>query len=494
MPEKVIVIGGGVGGLTGAVRLARMGYDVRLFEKNKTLGGKMGRLSMKGYTFDTGPTLITMPQVLEEMFRFAGTTLSAHLGLKPVDPVCRYFFPGDVPFDASASQDIMMDHLRRSFSQDAENYSRFMSYAGRIYRSAVPVFIESPVHEIRKTLRWKHVPGLLRMYQIDPFRTVHQAVSRYFSDHRLVQLFDRYATYNGSDPYRAPATLNVIPYVELGLGGFYIQGGLYRLVETLEKLARISGVRIHTGIRVNRVLHDGGQVRGIAAGGEQYDSKIVLCNADVVVAHQKLIPGFPRITRRYEGLEPSLSGVIFFWGMRGFTPQLKQHNILFSGDYRTEFRQIFQALTPPDDPTVYISISSRADAAHAPGGCENWFVLVNVPYMQDGGTWHACETDRIRQSVLKKLRDAGMDIENRIACETVLTPADIADRFESNAGSIYGISSNTRSSAFRRPPNRSRRLRGLYFCGGSTHPGGGVPMCMLSAKISAELIREYTNV
>jgi len=238
-------------------------------------------------------------------------------------------------------------------------------------------------------------------------------------------------------------------------------------------------------------LHDHHRVKGVQIEGAKIDADVVLCNGDVVVSHNNLIQGFSKIKNKLNRLEPSLSGLIFFWGIKGQYAQLKQHNIIFSEDYEKEFKQIFQDLTPPDDPTIYISISSKCDKNHAPKESENWFVLINTPYLGDDQKWGKYKTDQIRHAVIQKLKRFGIDIEGKIKHERTVTPLNIANQFHSNRGSIYGISSNTMNSAFKRPPNRSRQLRGLYFTGGSTHPGGGVPMCMLSGRFAAELIDEF---
>jgi phytoene desaturase len=493
MAKKVIVVGGGVGGLSGAIRLAKMGYEVHLYEKNKQLGGKMGRITCNGCTFDTGPTLLTMPFVAEELFQFAGHSISDYIQVIPIEPVCRYFFNDVEPFDASSNLEIMQNNLNRLFPEDTNNYIRFLKYTERIYKKTFPVFISSPIHEIRKMLTWRNLYLLFSFYQIDPFRTVHQSVAAFFKNTHLVQLFSRFATYNGSDPYRAPATLNVIPYVELGLGGFYIKNGLYQLVESLVKLAQEGGVYFYTEKKVDRILHDNQRVKGVMIEGEKIDGDIILCNSDVVVSYTDLITDFPVIKNKLNQLEPSLSGLIFFWGIKKQFPQLKQHNIIFSQNYEREFKRIFQDLMPPQDPTIYISISSKYDQMHAPPGGENWFVLINMPYLKQDQKREDGKTDQIRQVIMQKLKQVGIHIEGEITKEMIIEPLDIANRYNSNRGSIYGISSNTMQSAFKRPPNRSRQLGGLYFCGGSTHPGGGVPMCMLSGKIAAELINEFED-
>jgi phytoene desaturase len=233
-------------------------------------------------------------------------------------------------------------------------------------------------------------------------------------------------------------------------------------------------------------------VSGVQVDGEKYSADYVLCNADVVEAHNTLIDGFPGRKKRLNRLEPSLSGMVFFWGMKKQFPELTHHNIIFSGDYRREFEQIFTQKVAPDDPTVYISISSKTDTEHAPEGGENWFVLLNMPYLNEQN-WRN-EQERMKSAVLKRLLAAGIDAESAIEAESVLTPQDLYDLYRSNKGSIYGISSNTQTAAFMRPANRSRDVRGLYFCGGSSHPGGGVPLVVLSGKMAAELIGEDAGV
>ncbi len=493
MQRKVIVVGGGLAGLSGAVRLARMGFRVQLFEKNERTGGKMSALALRGekgeYRFGTGPSLLTMPFVFDELFDFAGVERSSVLDFVPVEPICRYFYPDGTRLNTYADKTRMMHELHAIISpQEARNYEAFLDYTKQIYDLTAEIFLFTPFQELRKLLHLRHIPTLLRLPRIDPMRSVHAAVSAYFRDPRLVQLFDRYPTYNGSSPFEAPATLNIIPWVEYGFGGFYVRGGMYRLAEEMTRLAEQLGVEIKAGCAVEKILHDGKRVSGVQVDGEKFDADYVLCNADVVEAHNTLIDGFASRQKRLNALEPSLSGMVLYWGMKRTFPELQHHNIIFSGDYKREFDQIFTQKVAPDEPTVYISISAKTDAAHAPEGGENWFVLLNMPYL-NGQNWQR-EKDRMKSSVLKRLAAVGIDAESAIDCEHTHTPQDLYDLYRSNKGSIYGVSSNTQMAAFMRPANRSRDLRGLYFCGGSSHPGGGVPLVVLSGKMAAELIRE----
>ena len=340
---------------------------------------------------------------------------------------------------------------------------------------------------------------------------------------RLIQLFDRYATYNGSDPFQAPATLNIIPYIEYGLGGYYVKGGIYRLVDALVRVAREVGVQFRTSTRVEKICHDHKRVSGVQVNGEKVASDYVLCGADAVVAYDELIltkNATPKPRTRFQmfknmrafsvlsmlkarvlgqehqerrerlnRLEPSLSGMVFLWGVRAKHSKLMHHNIIFSSDYAAEFKQIFKHRQVPDEPTIYIAITSKTDAGHAPDDGENWFVLLNMPYLVPGQVW-AQEKCRMRAVVLNKLKQLGFDIADQIEVEQVYTPEDFSQLYASNQGSIYGISSNSKTTAFKRLPNRSRILDGLYFAGGSVHPGGGIPLVILSGKMAAALIAE----
>ncbi|MDZ7361489.1 MAG: phytoene desaturase family protein [candidate division KSB1 bacterium] len=487
MPERVLVIGAGLGALSGALRLARLGFEVTLFEKNPQIGGKLHEKKLGAYRFDAGPSLLTMPFVIDELFEFLGFRRRDFLEFVPVDPICRYFYPDGARLDASSDIEKMKREIARLSPSDAEVYENFLSYTERIYKLTADIFLFSPIHEPGEMLKWRNVPMLLKLPQIDPLRSVHQGVSRFFKDARVVQLFDRYATYNGSDPYCAPATLNVIPYVEFVLGSYYIRGGMYRLAEALLEIAGKLGVKIHTSRRVEKIFHDGRRVTGLLADGEKFDADCILCGQDVVTAYNQLIDGFARRRAKLNRLEPSCSGLVFLWGVGKKHPQLAHHNIFFSGDYKKEFTQIFEEKRPPDDPTIYIAITSKSDPDHAPEKGENWFVLLNMPYLTATMDWHN-EIAHVRKIVLTKLRQEGFDVENRIEAEFVLSPKDFEKNYLGNRGSFYGISSNSPATAFKRPANRSRELKGLYFAGGSTHPGGGIPLVLLSGKIAAELI------
>lgn len=488
MSTSIGIIGAGFGGLSAAIHLAARGRRVTVYERQQAAGGKAAEVARDGFRFDTGPSLLTMPFVLEQLYEAAGARADERVDLVPVDPICRYFYPDGTVLDASADEDAFRRAVAAVAPGDADAVTPFLDYSQRIYELTSDIFLFNSLGDLKALLRARNLPTLLRLPQIDPFRTVHEGVSAHFSDPRIVQLFDRYATYNGSDPWQAPATLNIIPYVEYRLGGYYVRGGMYALVRSLAALAERLGVDIRYGADVERIESAGGRVRGLTVDGGFEAHDAVVSNADAVYTMTRLVEGEERRKERYRRLEPSCSGLVFLWGVRGVEHALAHHNIFFNEEYRSEFDDIFRRLRSPQDPTVYVSITARSDPEHAPAGYENWFVLVNMPYLTEEN--RDVDVDGVREAVLRRLRESGVDLDGRIVQETVITPRDLEERHNSNRGSIYGISSNSRNAAFLRPQNRVRSMGGLYLAGGAAHPGGGVPLVLLSGKLAARAVME----
>jgi phytoene desaturase len=335
--------------------------------------------------------------------------------------------------------------------------------------------------------------GAAQRRRLSPFASLHDANARAFADPRAVQLFDRYATYNGSSPFRTPATMRIIPHVEYAYGGHALQGGIVALPRALERAARGLGAEFRFGARVERIVVEGGRCRGVEAGGEFFPAGIVVSNADVLATYRQLLrEPQAREARRYERLEPSSSGLVFLWGVARSFPQLQVHNIFFPADYRAEFDALFGRLDLPADSTIYVNVTSKVTPGDAPPGCENWFVLLNAP-RHAGQDWPALVA-WARAAVLRRLsRALGTDIASLIREEQVLTPPDIERTTGSTHGSLYGIASHSPLAAFLRHPNRSRRIRGLYFAGGSAHPGGGMPLALLSGILAADLAEKYES-
>lgn len=492
----IAVVGAGLGGISAAVRLAGAGHRVSLLERNALPGGKMNIVAENGFRFDTGPSLVTLPGVLSDTFKAAGRRMEDYITLVPVEPLTRYRFADGARLDVSTSLPRLVSEVGNLAPGDVTGLFRFLAYARTLFERAGPVFLFRERPGLR-SLATRRVVDALR---IDAHLSMDRAVRRYFKDPRLVQLFDRFATYNGSSPFRAPATLSMIPYIEIAGGGWYIEGGLYRLVEALMEVAHELGVNFQPDCDVSEILIEPrmgwrtqGRVTGVRfrQGGTLFADNVVV-NADPMYAYPELVPAEFRdraLMRRMSKLEPSCSGFVLLLGVQGDYPQLAHHNVFFGPDYRTEFDYIFNRREPAPDPTIYVACTSKSDPAQAPPGCLNMFVLVNAPALTPESDWPAWQGG-YRDSIIAALERAGLEgLSERIIFEQVITPLDFEEKYHAWHGSIYGLSSNSRQTAFRRPPNRAPGLRGLYFVGGSVHPGGGIPLVMLSARLVARLIR-----
>jgi len=487
MPRKnALIIGAGIAGIATAIRLAVKGYDVAIFEANSYPGGKLSEFEKDGFRFDAGPSLLTMPQYIDELFMLADKKPTEYFSYQKLDVVCNYFYEDGSYIKAYADEDKFITELSKATDEPETAIKKYAENSRRIYNITNHVFLERSLHRLKTYLSWNAIGSILHLPQIDAMRTMHKANTSFFRDQRAVQFFDRYATYNGSNPFSAPATLNVIPHIEQHFGAYFPDGGMYNIVISLVKLAESLGVKFHYNFPVEEIVLDGRKVKGIKVNGELHEADIVVSNMDVWFTYHKLLKDRPKLhPQKILQQERSSSALIFYWGINKQFPQLDLHNIFFSADYKTEFDHIWQQKDIYHDPTVYLNISSKYKPDDAPAGCENWFVMINVP-ANTGQDWDQLIADARKNIVAKLNRLLGEDISPLIVNESVLDPRGIERRTSSYQGSIYGTSSNSQFAAFLRHANKSSKIDGLYFCGGSVHPGGGIPLCLLSAKIVSD--------
>lgn len=486
--EAIIIVGGGLGGLAAAIHLAGQGRRVCLLEKNARLGGKMNQIEAAGYRFDTGPSLLTMPWVVRELFAAVGEDADAWLTIRPIDPICRYVWPDGTRWEHRRALPDLIAEIARLSPPDVAGFFRFMAFGARIYQATAEPFLLAPFRGWREFL----TPRLLRdAPALDPLHTLDQAVRRHIRSPYLRQVFNRYATYNGSSPYRAPATFAIIPYIEFATGGWYLQGGMYALAQALQRLAETLGVIIETGAEVVEVSVHGGRVRGVRlADGRERPAERVIINADALHGLRHLIA--PEHRRRWSNAridrqEPSCSGFVLLLGIDREYPLLAHHTLFFSGDYPAEFRALEMGVPAPE-PTIYVAATCRSDPAHAPPGGMNLFVLVNAPPLSQRVDWER-EAGGYRDLIVRLLERRGLtDLRHHIRFEHLITPLDFAEQTRSWRGALYGAASNTPLAAFLRPPLVAPDVRGLYFTGGATHPGGGIPLVLLSGRAVATLI------
>jgi len=487
--HPIIVIGAGIGGLSAAIRLATAGKQVIILEKNELIGGKMSQYKADGFRWDTGPSVITMRHVIEDLFRVSGKNMDEYLTLLPIDPLTRYFYQDGTVLDATSNLSLMVSQIEKFNPRDVEGYLAYLAYAARIHRITGNVFIYDKPPTPASFAR---VP-IQDWLKADPLRTMQGAIRGFVKSPHLKQLLGRFATYVGGNPYEAPATLNVIAHVELTGGVWYPKGGIYQIAAALEKLAKEMGIEICTNQGVQQISVSNGRVSEVTTtDGTIYPAKTVISNVDVTTTYDQLLPreaiNLAKLNR-LKDYEPSCSGFVMMLGIEGTHQQLAHHNIFFSADYQHEFQQIFKLQTPADDPTIYIAITSKTDENHAPANHENWFILVNAPALSKQFDWEAGKT-YYRNLVLDKLATRGTDIRDKIRSEKVLTPVDLQNMSGAWRGALYGPSANKKFTAFLRPHNRDRDIQGLYFAGGTTHPGGGVPMVILSGKVASDMVLE----
>ncbi|MCB0677280.1 MAG: phytoene desaturase [Saprospiraceae bacterium] len=484
---KIGIIGAGIAGLAAAVRMAAHGYEVDVFEANPYPGGKLSEFRLGGYRFDAGPSLFTMPMYVDELYRLADPAKTPPLSYRRLDVVCHYFWEDGVRLHAHAAPEEFAREAADVLGVDPQAILRALADSRRKYELTGRTFLERSLHRPATWLSREVGSALLQLPSLDIFQSMHQVNQRQLQHPKLVQLFDRFATYNGSNPYRAPGILNIIPHFEHHFGAYFPQGGMHAITDHLYRLALEGGVRFHFEQPVSEIQVEKGRASALVVGERTLRYDRIVSNMDVFFTYRRLLPG-QKAPERILAQEKSTSALIFYWGIRKEFPELGLHNIFFSEDYREEFDLLGRGRIS-DDPTVYVNITQKYESGDAPAGCENWFTMINVPY-NSGQDWDALIA-RSRKNVLDKLsRILGRAIEPLIEEEALLDPRTIESRTNSHLGALYGTSSNDRMAAFLRHANFSSRIEDLYFCGGSVHPGGGIPLCLLSARIVDQLMHD----
>jgi phytoene desaturase len=490
--KKIIIIGAGLGGLSAACRLAKSGFAVTVLERNETAGGKVGAVyTHDGFKFDTGASLVTMKHIFEDLFAFCGRSIEDYLTFDRLEPICRYFWPDGTRLDASENLEKTEREIERISPEDVANFRRYLKDSQTKYEVAERTFLAKSLNRLPELLTPKNLPDLLK---ISTLGTLDKHNRKYFESEKLRQLFNRFATYNGSSPYKTPATFALIPHVEFGLGAWYARGGIYEIPLQIERLARELGVEFRFETEVKEIIIENKKAGGVVTkDGERLDSDIVVSNADAIETYRNLIDERARriyTEKKLSKIEPSCSGFVILLGTNKKFGSLAHHNIFFSDDYPAEFASIFETNTLPEDPTVYVCATSRTDATQAPAGGENLFILINAPYTSEKVDWFNERFD-YPEKIIDRLENAGLEgLRESIRFRQIITPEDFEKKYRANRGSIYGVSSNGILSAFMRVPNMAKDIENLYFVGGATHPGGGMPLVLLSGKMAAELILE----
>lgn len=484
--KKAIVIGAGIAGLSSAIRLQNAGFQVAVFEMNGYPGGKLTAFSEQGYRFDMGPSLFTMPQFVEELFTISNKKVEDYFSYKRKETVCHYFYEDGTTFQAASEEDKFASQAADAFDVSKDDIIRYFQKSKKKYDLTSSLFLENSLHKFSTYLSKETLKAIFKVRSLDLNTTLHDYNSKSFKDSKLVQLFDRFATYNGSSPYQTPGIMSMIPHLEQYYGTFFPKGGMHSITKSIYQLALDLGVEFHFNSKVDKIIIENKKAVGILCSNKDYLAEYIISNSDVVPTYRTLLKD-QKSPEKILKQPRSSSALIFYWGITKEFPTLDLHNIFFSEDYKQEFESIFDKKDVFKDATVYINITSKENKSDAPKGCENWFVMVNVP-SNTGQDWDQI-IKKVRAEVIQKIsKSLSVNLEDLIEFESVLDPRLIESNTMSYQGALYGASSNNKFAAFLRHPNFSQQISNLYFCGGSVHPGGGIPLCLLSGKIVSELI------
>ncbi len=489
--KKAIIVGSGIAGIATAIRLQNQKIDVHVYEINDSPGGKLTEIHKDGYRFDCGPSLFTMPQFVEELFEVSGKNSNDYFQYVKKENVCNYFYEDGTRFIACADQNKFAKKASEVFDVSESKILKYFQKSKQKYDLTSSLFLEKSLHKLSTYLSWDTIKAIIRINSLDINKSLDQVNKKEYKDPKMVQFFNRFATYNGSSPYLTPGIMSMIPHLEQYYGTFFPKGGMYSITRSLYQLALDLGVTFHFKSKIDQILVKHKKAEGVLVNGEQILADMIISNMDIVPTYRKLLAD-QKAPGKVIKQPRSSSALIFYWGIKKKFSELDLHNIFFSEDYKGEFNYIFNKKNVSDDPTVYINITAKNEENDAPKGCENWFVMINVPGNQ-GQDW-AHIIKKSRENILKKLsRILQADIKSLIETEEILDPITIENNTQSYQGSLYGASSNNSFAAFLRHPNFSRKIQNLYFCGGSVHPGGGIPLCLLSGKIVSELIQKDYN-
>ena len=488
MSKKAIIIGSGIAGISASIRLATKGYEVDVFEANSYPGGKLSEIEIAGYRFDAGPSLFTLPDQVEELFRIAGKNPNDFFEYIKLPVACHYFWEDGKKLNAYADIDRFAKEVQEVLGEPAGSIKIALQKSSFIYEHLAPLFMHRSLHKWETWTNPDALKSYLKMGKLGIFSTMNEANEKLFNNPKLVQLFNRYATYNGSNPYETPATLNIIPHLEFNIGAFFPKKGMHDITLSLFQLSKDLGVTYFFNQKVEEIIVENKIATGIKTSNETKYADLIINNMDMVNAY-KMILRKQKQPKLLLNQPKSSSALIFYWGINRTFQELDLHNIFFSDNYLEEFDHIFKKGSIYHDPTVYVNITSVYKPDDAPKDCMNWFTMINVPNNQ-GQDWDKLIAEA-RKNILHKLnRILKTDIEPLIEVEEILDPRKIEIKTSSAQGALYGNSSNNKFSAFLRHANYSSKIKNLYFCGGSVHPGGGIPLCLLSSKIMCEMIEE----
>lgn len=484
--RNVLVIGAGLGGLSAAISLAQEGYAVAIHEKNPKIGGKLNVLQEQGYTFDLGPSILTLPHLFERLFERSGRKMSDYIPIRPLRPHWRNFFEDGRVVDLYPEPELMAAEARK-VGEDPANVERFLRYSGELYDLVNDGYFEQGLDTSAEFARFY---GLFKFPKFDLFRSMHGGVKRFLRTPHMQDIFDYFIKYVGSSAYHAPAFMNCLPAIQFRYDLWYVDGGLYNIAVGLGRLMEELGIAVHLNSEVTEVRREAGRVTGIVtADGTSHPADIVVSNMEVIPAYERLLREDESLLRSLEMYEPACSGLVLELGLDCQYPQLAHHNFLYSAHQREHFHTVFRKRELPPDPTIYLVAASRTDPTVAPPGCDCLKILPHIPYIDDARPLTREDYLALKERVVDKLERMGLtDLRRHIVFEHCWTPLDIRQQYYSNKGSIYGVVSDRFKNLAFKAPKQSSKYPNLFFVGGSVNPGGGMPMVILCGQNVAKKI------
>lgn len=487
--KTAIIIGAGIGGLSAAARLLKDGYKVTIFEKDSNVGGRANVIYQDGYTFDTGPTILMMTDVLYETFAYCGRDFDDYISLRQLEPNYQVKWPDGSSVEVSSNLPRFAKSLAKIDPKAPEQFYAFFGEMAKMYRIGRSKFIDRNFDRLSDFI---NIPAGTELLKSGGLMKLHNYVSKYFDDPRLRMLFSFQSMYLGVSPYDAPAVYGMVSYMETGLGIWYPKGGMHKLPEAFAKLVHDLGGDIKLNTPVARILVQDKVAHGVElASGQQKHADVVVCNADLPYAYSKLLDpkDRPRMSdKKITELKQASSALLFYWGVDDPMDGMLHHNVHFSKDFKHNLEEIFYDNTLPADPAFYIYIPTKTDASLAPKGKNVVYILVPVPNLSAKINWSKA-TEKIKSYILRQMkRSYSIDLSSSIETEAIFTPDDFKNRFNLTDGTAFGLSHYFFQSGYFRPSNKSKDVARLYFVGASTYPGSGVPMVTLSGKLVAERI------
>lgn len=488
-----IVIGAGIGGIATAARLAKNGYSVTVFEKNSTPGGRCNQIVRDGHRFDIGPTLFLMPEVWEETYAALGEKMSDHMELKRIDPTYKVHFEDGLQLQLTSNIGDMQTQLEKVEKTAFTGFLGYIAEGSKHYKISLEKFVGRNFYSIFDYFSLKNLPLI---FQLKALGKHYANVSRFFKDARLKAAFTFQNMYLGLSPYDAPATYSLLQYTELAEGVWYPMGGMYKGIQTLTAIAEKLGVNFVYDMPIKRLQVAGRKIEAVeTADGKLHYADIFVGNADLPYIYKELLPD----QAEAEKLEDKLytcSTIMFYWGVDKQYPQIAHHNVFLAGDYKASFDSIFKEHSLPDAPSFYIHAPARTDPAAAPDGQETLYVLVPVGHLdaRSKQDWDAM-TNHARETVFARLeKEMGItDLREHIKFEIKYTPLEWKEKFNLEKGAAFGLSHNFWQVGYLRPQNRHKKYKNLYFAGASTHPGTGLPIVLLSARLTTERILKESS-